>query len=179
MTSFTPRDASCTRCGQSMCAALCLLMGSVSVGTPAHGQPVLTEPGRLPPPIGSTTGVVVGAMFLLSPLQPMLTNSMTAADRCLPADCFQGLVTVRANQRWQLQARLDPGVPIATPVEWIPESATSPAVPLTTGWETIGAGATPTAGQSVTLRFRVTDPAATPSAAALSAAIQYRLIALP
>lgn len=98
-----------------------------------------------------------------------------------PATCFESIVDVRANTKWQLQVALRQSVDFGS-VEWL-EAGTSLAHRLTPGeYLTVASGDQPTLQHAVTLSFGVRDETGT--AAALSAPqvaglLSYRVVPLP
>lgn len=176
----------CRDCGRPLgrdarrltCATVCLVLGAVvSPGESAAQTPVrLTT--AMPLPVESVASVVVEALFRLEPSQPALTESGPPTDRCAPLTCFRGNVVLRSNSRWQLQVRLDPSSGVTVPVSWLPTDAAG--LPISGMWQAIGNGATPTPGLSVSLRFSTGGASAQrPTAAALSTALQFRVVPLP
>lgn len=172
----------CRRCGRAACTTVCMLMGGSLYSTPVWSQTIDGAPR--PTPVSNVAAVEVGIVFDLSPLQPMLAWTGPQDERCLPATCFRGAVTVRANHRWQLQVKLDAARPIDGQVEWRPPSSQASAVvlsPLT--WSTVQSGPVPTNGTELALLFAITgygvglDAAA--QSAALGLALQYRVVAAP
>jgi len=157
---------------------MCMLVGWSLFSTPVWSQAV--EGGARSAPISSIASVAIGSLSDLSPAQPLLNVTTSLDEWCTGPRCFRGVLTVRANHRWQLQARLDPGRALAGPVIWHPPLAGSVEVPLSPStWTTIQAGGMPTGGLEVVLRFSVTASEKAVDATTISAALQYRVVPLP
>lgn len=174
---MTPRR--CQHCGRLACAAFCLALGSAVLPRPVLSQ-LMPKAER---PIGSTTAVSIGELFVTAPMQPMLAS--VAADlACGDALCYRGVITVRANNRWQLQVRVDPSLALLGTVAWRPPVAGGREVPLDATWSTVLTSPVPTAGSDVALQFAVKRigtlvEGSEPLAQLVSLAVQYRVIGLP
>lgn len=168
----------CVRCGSTACTTMCMLVGGTLYSTPVWSQAVGS--GSRATPINSVATVDIAALSDLSPVQPLLTAAVSVDAWCAGARCYRGVITVRANHRWQLQARLDPDRgPVGT-VLWHPPLAGSSELPVTTStWTTILPGGMPTGGIEVVLRFSVPGTENTMDAMVLSNALQYRVVPLP
>jgi hypothetical protein len=174
MTAAIP----CRLCGRLACAAACFSLSTSMLGRSLHAQPAVAQA----PPISTVTAVTIGGVFVTAPMQPML-NAVPTGNACGP-DCYRGTITVRANQRWQLQVRLDPAIPLPATVFWAPGVAGSTGERLEVAWLTILTGPVPTAGTEVALQFAVSPTAGPPPSEEpfhqlLSMAVQYRVIPLP
>lgn len=132
----------------------------------------------MPTPIESMASVVIGPMFMIDPARPVLAESPNAVERCNPLTCYRGDLQVRSNTRWQLQLRLGAGSGISAPISWFPLSGA--VLLLSEQWQTVANGTQPTAGTPLLVRLSSGGPSAQrPSAAQLSAALEYRMIPLP
>lgn len=168
----------CLRCGSTACTTMCMLLGGSLYSTPVWSQTV--DPGSRPTPISSIATVDIATLSDLLPPQPLLSAAAPFETWCMGGRCFRGVIVVRANHRWQLQARLDPGRAPMGAVMWHPALSGAADVPLSTGtWTTILPGGMPTGGMEVVLRFSVPGTDETMDAVALSTLLQYRVVPLP
>lgn len=157
---------------------MCMLVGGSLYSTPVWSQAV--DSGPRATPISSIATVDIAALSDLSPAQPLLAPTSPLDEWCVGARCLRGVITVRANHRWQLQARLDPGRAFAGSVLWHPPLSGAVEVPLSTSaWTTILPGGMPTGGMEVVLRFSVPIADGTVDPVSVSAMLQYRVVPLP
>ncbi len=168
----------CRRCGRLACAATCLTLGATMFARSMDAQRMAP-----PLPVQTVTSVSIGAVFVTAPMQPML-DPAPAGTVCGSGDCYRGTITVRANQRWQLQVRLDPTIRLPAAVAWRQPVLSSASQPLDATWLTILTGPVATAGTDVALQFAVSPtaeprPSEEPFHQLLSIAVQYRVVALP
>lgn len=171
--------ARCAYCGRLACAALCLAMSSAAMVSSLSAQTMRVKIA----PVGSTTAVSIGALFVTTPMQPMLAAAPPGSP-CGGARCYRGVITVRANQRWQLQVRLDESLGLPASVAWRPPLAGNTEHILDAEWFTVLSGPIPTSGTDVALQFAVKATGGQaqggePFAQLVSLAVQYRVIALP
>lgn len=157
---------------------MCLLLGGSALPTKLRAQAPLPPTTSKPTPIESMATVVIGAMFMVDPAQPILVESPSSVDRCAPLTCFRGGLSVRSNQRWQLQISVAPTGGVDAPLTWLPFDA--PELALSATWQTVASGASATSGTDIMLRVGVGGPSSQrPSASLLSTALRYRIIPLP
>lgn len=157
---------------------MCLLLGGSAVPAKLRAQAPLPLTTSKPTPIESMASVVIGAMFMVDPAQPILVESPQSIERCSPLTCFRGGLSVRSNQRWQLQVSVAPTGGVDAPLTWLPVNA--PEFALSATWQTVASGASATSGTDIVVRIGVGGPTAQrPTATLLSAALRYRLIPLP
>jgi hypothetical protein len=155
-----------------------VLLSAIGAPTAASAQSTSKLTTGVPLPVETTASVVVGAVFLVEPAQPVLSESGAPVDRCAPLTCFRGNLLVRSNAGWQLQVRVDPAFGISSPISWLPTDATE--LSLGASWVTVRSGGSPSPGTPLSLRFGVGGASSQrPSASVLSGALQYRVIALP
>jgi hypothetical protein len=162
---------------------LVLLIAMLDSAQASAQQVIVNTPPGLPPrTVPTAATVIVPATFGFTPATPALVQTGQQAGLCNPGACFSGVLSVRANQRWQLQARVLPTAPATFLVNWI-TPAPARQVRLTTAFTTIANGGTASTGAPTPLLFnaaRVTGPGGiVPSAALLSASLEYRVIAVP
>ncbi len=168
----------CRVCGRLACAATCLALGTTLFARSLDAQSLTQQPA----PVQTVTAVSIGGMFVTAPMQPML-DAAPAGTSCGAGDCYRGTITVRANQRWQLQVRLDPAIRLPAKVWWRPPVTSSTNQPLDASWLTILTGPVATAGTDVALQFAVNPTSEVrqsdePFHQLLSIAVQYRVVAL-
>lgn len=150
----------------------------------AHAQQVIVNsaPGVSPRPTPTSATVLVPGTFGVTPAVPALVESGQQGRSCNPGTCYVGTLSVRGNQRWQLQVRLHPSAPATFSVRWVAESAAQD-VPLTSAFETIATGTRASSAEPVALRFNARrSPGAAggiPGAVELAAFLEYRVIPLP
>lgn len=170
----------CRWCGRLACtaasAALCIAVGATTFVTPLAAQ----SGGGRSIPVATRATVDIGSVFVMAPNQPMLA-ALPSGNGCGGGDCYGGQITVRANQRWQLQVRLDPTIQLPASVAWRPPVTSVANQPLDATWLTILTGPVPTAGTDVTLQFAVSQnggaaPSGEPFVQLLSMAVQYRVV---
>ena len=165
-------------------ALLAMSAGGSLFVAPLLAQQVIvnTPPGAPPRTVPTAATVLVPATFGFTPTSPTLTQTSQQADLCNPGACYSGLLSVRANQRWQLQVRVMPSAPAAFLVNWI-TSAPARQVRLTSAFTTIASGGTASTDAPVSLQFnanKVTGPGGSvPTAPQLASSLEYRVIAVP
>jgi hypothetical protein len=168
----------CRICGRLACAAACLSLSATVLSRSLPAQSAAPHP-----PVNTVTAVSIGAVFLTTPMQPLLG----AAPPGTPCDgeCYSGTITLRANQRWQLQVRVDPAADLPVSVAWRPPLTTGARLPLDVTWTTIFSSPAPTAGTDVALQFEITPGPAGANGGdhdrssvlrRVSAALQYRVV---
>lgn len=157
-------------------AALLLL-----VAAPAALAQAVVSSGAQPLAPSSATVVIVGT-FDLMPAAPALVQLAQQGPLCNPGACFSGSALVRANQTWVAQVRIRPGTLANATAAWIPPGSRQ-AVPLTSAFVTIAAGAAPSTGTPLGLMFSANRAnghgGATPTAAQLSSALEFRVVGAP
>ena len=149
-----------------------------------HAQQVIVNsaPGVSPRPAPTSATVMVAGTFGVTPAVPALVESGQQGRSCNPGACYGGTVSVRANQPWQLQVRLQPSAPATFLVRWVAAVAAQD-VPLTSAFETIATGTRASSAEPVALRFNARrSPGAAgvvPGATELATLLEYRVIPLP
>ena len=165
-------------------AVLAMSAGGSLFAAPLLAQQVIvnTPPGAPPRTVPTAATVIVPATFGFTPTSPTLTQTSQQADLCNPGACYSGLLSVRANQHWQLQVRALPAAPSGFLVNWI-TPAPSRQVRLTSAFTTIASGGMASTDAPVSLLFnanRVTGPGGrVPTSPQLASSLEYRVIAVP
>ncbi|MCC7054530.1 MAG: hypothetical protein IT355_14770 [Gemmatimonadaceae bacterium] len=160
-----------------VCVAIVSALGLPRLGAQAAGSAVPV------PAVPHEASVVVAGMFVISPEAPVLVQTPQQGLLCTPGACYTGGVIVRANQRWQVQVRLRPTAPGTFTAAWLSPSQRQPLA-LGPQFTTIATGLLPSPSTPLSLTFHAANRASrtggvVPSAAQLSASLEFRVVALP
>jgi hypothetical protein len=134
-----------------------------------------------PAVIHTTASVTISPTFSAA-AGPVTQNSFQA-NPCNPGACFDAPVTVKANNKWQLQVTLNQ-TPANFTVIWVESRSPIVTHPLTAGvYQTVASGTTATPGQAIALMYNANKTSGkggfVPTADQLAAVLSYRVIATP
>lgn len=161
---------------------------SIALAMPAMSS---AAEAQVSPPRTNTLSTTVSGVFSVAPLVPALTQSSQTGNLCSPGACYNGTVTARGNQRWQLQVKLV-SIPGTFTVAYVQTSVSGTAQAVNSGqqtwldattWLTVASSTHPSAGTPIGVMFNARKGSGKtgiqPTGAQLAATVMYRVIALP